>query len=160
MRHSPGGNGTSGCFVPPDHLIVVETEHWRLNQRADSALPGYLILEALDPRASRLADLPPPARAELGTLLARAETALVEVLGAQKVQVCRWGHSVGFPPHFHLIPVTDALLAAFPGDEPPDGPEIDLYVAREFCEAAVPPDLPGPHVDEVVARLRDCLRRE
>lgn len=30
-------------FRPPVELIVHETDHWLVNQRIDSALPGYLI---------------------------------------------------------------------------------------------------------------------
>jgi diadenosine tetraphosphate (Ap4A) HIT family hydrolase len=30
-------------FEPPPHLVILQTGHWMLNHRVDSALPGYLM---------------------------------------------------------------------------------------------------------------------
>jgi diadenosine tetraphosphate (Ap4A) HIT family hydrolase len=155
-------------------MIVCETEHWRANQRVDSKLPGYLVVE---PKAGgdSLPALSAEALAELGPLLARLEAALTKVLSPRRVYVCRWGHAPGFPVHFHLIPLTDGVVGAFAQDEryrvlesfyaepedddpePWDGPDYCLYIAREFGEAATPPEIDGPTVQEAVRALRERL---
>lgn len=57
--------------IPPE-LIIHQTRHWTLNQRIDSALPGYCMLGSRQP-ATAFHQLPEQALAEFGPLLARVE---------------------------------------------------------------------------------------
>jgi hypothetical protein len=62
-------------FEPPERLVILKTEHWVLNHRVDSALPGYLMLGARM-FTNDLSLMPPEALGELGPCLARAQGAL------------------------------------------------------------------------------------
>jgi diadenosine tetraphosphate (Ap4A) HIT family hydrolase len=75
-----------GEFEPPKHLVVLQTQHWVLNHRVDSALPGYLMLGASAP-TNDLSMLQPEALAELGTTLARAQKALNAVLESDPIRL-------------------------------------------------------------------------
>ncbi|ARS67706.1 hypothetical protein CN204_28415 [Sinorhizobium meliloti] len=90
-------------------------------------------------------------------------------LHAQRVNIGRYGHSPGYPIHFHVIPIYDwveelfwkneryRLLGSFaegPAETPTDGAELTFFVWREFCERAEPPAIKGPVVSEVVELLR------
>jgi diadenosine tetraphosphate (Ap4A) HIT family hydrolase len=153
---------------PAERLIVLQTDHWLLNHRADSALPGYLILGA---RAATtdLWQMPKGALAELGMLLARAQHALSAILQPEHLYIGRYGHTPGRALHFHLIPVCGWVKQSFFSDpryrilqglseacsaQETDGAELTLYVWREFCESPSPPTISGPSVEEVIERLR------
>jgi diadenosine tetraphosphate (Ap4A) HIT family hydrolase len=56
-------------------FIVHEAEHWIINHRINSALPGYLMLSAKR-MTNSLASLPIEALAELGVLQARIQHAI------------------------------------------------------------------------------------
>jgi diadenosine tetraphosphate (Ap4A) HIT family hydrolase len=147
--------------------IILETEHWQISHRADSALPGYLILEARH-AANELHRLPGCALAELGMLLAKVQRALQATLNPEHLYVGRYGHSAGRTFHFHIIPICGWVKRGFFEDPryrllqslqyPPsgetDGAELTLYVWREFCERPDPPPIFGPSVEEVVEMLR------
>jgi diadenosine tetraphosphate (Ap4A) HIT family hydrolase len=150
---------------------IFESEHWLVNHRGNSALPGYLIVGS-KMLTTELSDLPPPALGELGPLLASTQAALRDVLGAQRVYIGRYGHMPGHALHFHIIPIyhwVEALfwqdqryraLQAFadgPGETPTDGAELTLFVWREFCERAVPPPVQGPSVEEAAGLLRQAM---
>jgi diadenosine tetraphosphate (Ap4A) HIT family hydrolase len=155
----------------PRRLIIFERTHWTLNHRVDCALPGYLMLAARTP-GSNLADLPDAALADLGPLLAQAQRALTAILQPDHFYIGRFGHTAGYPLHFHLVPVPgwvkqrfradaryDAVRALGPRSDPEqtDGAEMLLYIWREFCESGNPPDIAGPSIDEVMQRLRSSL---
>jgi diadenosine tetraphosphate (Ap4A) HIT family hydrolase len=78
-------------FRPPDDLIVLEAEHWLVNQGVDVPIPGYLIVGARDPEATRIAALPEAAAAELGPLLVRVHRAIEAVLDPKIVYCVKWG---------------------------------------------------------------------
>ncbi len=158
----------------PRRLIIFQSEHWTLNHRIDCALPGYLMLGARA-SVSELALLPAKALAELGPVLAAAQRALTEILQPDHFYVGRFGHDRGYSIHFHLIPIcrwvkerflTDARYDAVrrlascsdPGET--DGAEMTLYVWREFCESANPPEVVGLSIEDVVTRLRELLAFE
>jgi diadenosine tetraphosphate (Ap4A) HIT family hydrolase len=158
-------------FEPPKHLVIRQTEHWMLNHRVDSALPGYLMLGARMP-TNELSRMQPEALAELGPLLARAQTAPTAVLNPDQFYIGRYGHMAGHALHFHIIPVCGWVKQCFFGDpryrvlqsfyQPSDGvvnggtdgAEMTLYIWREFCENPNPPPISGPPIDEVVVRLK------
>jgi diadenosine tetraphosphate (Ap4A) HIT family hydrolase len=159
-------------FEPPPRLVILRTEHWMLNHRVDSALPGYLMLGARMP-TNDLWRMPPQALAELGTLLARAQEALTATLKPEHLYIGRYGHAPGHALHFHIIPVCAWVKRRFfsdprhrdlrtfyqPSDagdaeDKTDGAELTLYVWREFCENPLPPPISDPPIDEVIARLK------
>lgn len=153
--------------IPVD-FVIHQTEHWTLNHRLDSALPGYLMLGSRA-RVEAFHELPHAALLELGPLLAQVQQVMERVLEPRRLYVGRYGHVPGWPIHFHCIPVYDwveelfwqderyRLLEAFAGGEPQtatDGAELTLFIWREFCERPDPPAIQGPVVDAVIARLR------
>jgi len=161
-------------FIPPPELVVWETPHWRVNQRCDAVLPGYLMIGAKDPEGQDFASLSSAALAELGPVLQRTQNAVREILQPVHLYLSRWGHDAGHTVHFHLIPVCDWVVAAYEADaryrqlhdfytRPPttaaefDGPDMALFICREFAEGKTPPAIVGPSVAEVVTRLRQVL---
>lgn len=122
-----------------------------------------------------LSELSAGTLSELGPLLAAVQNTLKRELNAERVYIGRYGHSPGYPIHFHMIPIYDwveklfwideryRLLGTFaegPGETPTDGAELTLFVWREFCERAKPPPIQGPSVNEVIELLRRTLKPE
>ncbi|AIC28097.1 hypothetical protein IE4771_CH03003 [Rhizobium etli bv. mimosae str. IE4771] len=108
----------------------------------------------------------------MGTVFAKVQHAL-NSLGARRVYIGRYGHSPGYPIHFHAIPIYEwvedlfwkddryRLLKQFadgPGETPTDGAELTLFVWREFCERTDPPPIKGPSVSETIAILRQAIQ--
>lgn len=160
------------AFSIPEHLIIKTTDHWIVNHRVDSRLPGYVMIgSCLD--AADLAGLPRAALAELGELLAHAQQILRDILGAEHVYLGRYGHQAGPSIHFHVIPIYAWVKAAFKADSryaalqslrttgagntEYDGAEMTLFVWREFCEGPNAPAVQGPSVSDVVRRLRQNM---
>jgi diadenosine tetraphosphate (Ap4A) HIT family hydrolase len=169
-----------GRFVPPRHLVILETEDWVLNHRVDSAPPGYLMLGGRVPTNDlsmmRPEAMRPEALAGLGGLLARAQEALNSVLKPEHLYVGRYGHMAGHAIHFHMILIGGwvkrsvfsdpryRVLQSFyqPSDGgaaagETDGAELTLYAWREFCESPHPPPISGPSIREVIDRLKVFL---
>ncbi|ARQ57175.1 MULTISPECIES: HIT family protein [Rhizobium] len=156
----------------PDRFHVVETDGWLVNHRVNSALPGYLMISSkLD--TNDLSDLSEAALTELGPLLAKAQDVLKRKLGAQRIYIGRFGHSPGYPIHFHVIPIYAWVEELFwkdsryrvlqnfadgPGETPTDGAELTLFVWREFCERALPPQVEGRSVTQTIELLREAMR--
>lgn len=154
--------------VPSSHVIH-QTEHWLLNHHLASALPGYLMLGSKQPVGS-LADLPEAALAEMGGLMAKVQRILEQTLQPKWLYIGRFGHSPGFPIHFHFIPVYAWVEELFWADEryrtlsqfahfedaatQTDGAELTLFVWREFGEAPVSPAVQGPSIGQVIELLR------
>jgi diadenosine tetraphosphate (Ap4A) HIT family hydrolase len=162
-------------FEPPKHLIILQTEHWVLNHRVDSALPGYLMLGARMP-TNELSLMRPEALGQLGILLAQTQKALNTLLKPAHLYIGRYGHTAGHALHFHIIPVCGWVRQSFFSDpryrvlrdfdqpsgageapEETDGAELTLYVWREFCENPDPPPISGPPIREVVERLNALM---
>lgn len=148
---------------------ILETEHWLVNHRTDSALPGYLMISSKK-FTNDLWELPENALAELGPLFARYQRALRLNLDAQRIYIGRYGHMAGYSIHFHMIPVYDWVESLFWQDkryrtlasfaEPTeeldtDGAELTFFLWREFCERKVPPPVSGPSVSEAIEVLRE-----
>jgi diadenosine tetraphosphate (Ap4A) HIT family hydrolase len=166
-----------GIFQPPQHLVILQTDHWVLNHRVDSALPGYLMLGARVP-TNDLSLMSALALTELGTLLAQAQKALTAILKPEHLYIGRYGHMAGHALHFHILPVCGWVKRSFfadprhrnlrtfyqPSDagdavDETDGAELTLYVWREFCENPVPPPISGPPIHEVIEALRGLMSR-
>ncbi|ARO22812.1 HIT family protein [Rhizobium sp. S9] len=156
----------------PDRFLVAETDGWLVNHRINSALPGYLMISSKTD-TNHLSELPEAALTELGPLLARVQDALKRKLNAGRVYIGRYGHSPGYPIHFHVIPIYEwveelfwkdsryRILQSFadgPGETPTDGAELTLFVWREFCERAEPPPVQGRSVSETIELLRRAMR--
>ncbi|MBZ5762091.1 HIT family protein [Rhizobium sp. VS19-DR104.2] len=155
----------------PQRFHIFETIGWLVSHRINSALPGYLMVSS-KADTDDLSELSEGALCELGPLLAVAQRALKQELHAQRVYIGRYGHSPGYPIHFHVIPIYDWVEALFwkderyrllgnfaegPGETVTDGAELTLFVWREFCERAAPPTIEGPTVSEVVGLLREVV---
>ena len=155
----------------PSRFRVHETDFWLINHRLDSALPGYLMLGS-KLQVSDLSEVPDDALATLGPLLARAQRSLKTRLNPTRIYIGRYGHSRGYPVHFHLIPVYDWVEKLFLRDDKyrvfeqfaekdrvmpggPDGAELTLFIWREFCERLNPPPIAGPSIDETIVMLRE-----
>jgi diadenosine tetraphosphate (Ap4A) HIT family hydrolase len=167
---------SGAVFQPPKHLVILQTDDWILNHRADTALPGYLMLGARMP-VDDLSRLRPEALTQLGTLLADSQTALTEILKPEHLYIGRYGHTAGHALHFHLMPVCGWVRQNFLNDpryrvlrkfchhtggldaDETDGAELTLYIWREFCENPTRPPISGPSIPEVVERLRARLDR-
>lgn len=156
--------------IPPEYQIA-QTPNWSVNHRIDSALPGYLMIAATQ-STNDLSDLSSEALGLMGTVFAKVQRAL-NVLGARRVYIGRYGHSPGYPIHFHVIPIYEwvenlfnkddryRVLAQFadgPRERPADGAELTLFVWREFCERVDPPSIEGPSVVETIAILRQAIQ--
>lgn len=156
----------------PSEYLIGRTSGWSVNHRINSALPGYLIISSIADTNS-LSDLPAETLHSMGIVFARVQKALSEILGAKRVYIGRYGHSPGYPIHFHAIPIygwvedlfwTDdryRMLKQFadaPGDTLTDGAELTLFVWREFCERQDPPPVKEPSVTETISLLRRTLQ--
>lgn len=155
----------------PSKFRIHETEHWLVNHRMDTALPGYLMVGS-KLGTNALYDLPAEALASLGPLLAEAQRQIETLLHPVRVYIGRYGHSPGHPIHFHILPIYDwvealfwkddryRVLASFgkPTPQPDtDGAELTFFVWREFCEADTPPPVIGPTIAEVVGMMRGAF---
>jgi diadenosine tetraphosphate (Ap4A) HIT family hydrolase len=165
-------HGRMHNFEPPEHLVILQTDHWIINHRVDSALPGYLMLGARAP-TNDLSTLPPEALSQLGSLLARAQNSLNAILTPEHLYIGRYGHTAGHSLHFHMIPICGWVKRSFLGDpryrvlqgfyqpsdagaaaDETDGAEFTLYVWREFCENPNPPPISGPPIQDIIDALK------
>jgi diadenosine tetraphosphate (Ap4A) HIT family hydrolase len=160
------------AFSIPDHLVIKKTEHWIVNHRIESTLPGYLMVGSRR-ETNHLVNLPPAALAELGPLLAEVQQAVIELFRPAHLYVGRYGHTLGHSIHFHVIPIYPWVRRAFDADaryrvlrsfytpgvptSDPDGAELTLYVWREFCESRNTPPIRGPSVEAAIGMLRKVL---
>lgn len=156
----------------PQRFHITEAGGWLVSHRMNSALPGYLMVSSKTD-TNDLSELSEGTLGELGPLLAAAQKALKQELHAERVYIGRYGHSPGYPIHFHVIPIYNWVEALFwkderyrllenfaegPGEMPTDGAELTFFVWREFCERAEPPPIKGPSVSEAVELLRKRMR--
>jgi diadenosine tetraphosphate (Ap4A) HIT family hydrolase len=168
---------TPPIFTPPEEFIVFESEHWRVNQRVDAKLPGYLMMAPKDPAAKSFATITTAALTEMGPVLAKVTRAIEENLRPQHFYVGRYGHMSGNNLHFHIIPIYNWMAEAFrndsryralqqfytPGvytsgkDTGFDGAEMTLFVWRELAESSTPPKIHGPTVKQAIDLLRQAL---
>jgi diadenosine tetraphosphate (Ap4A) HIT family hydrolase len=93
----------SDCNLP----VVLETPTFRVAPCLDCDVPGYIVVE---PRitGNLISELPDLAKQELGPLLGRLETAVLETTGAEHVYVLRFSEGLG-TVHFHIFPRTKEL---------------------------------------------------
>ncbi|WP_160007324.1 HIT family protein [Rhizobium sp. 18055] len=155
----------------PLEFHIARTSGWSVNHRVNSALPGYLIIASIKV-TNELSDLSAESLCSMGTVFATVQRVLT-ALGARRVYIARYGHSPGYPIHFHAIPIYGwvedlfwqdnryRLLEQFadgPGETPTDGAELTFFVWREFCERINPPPITGPSVADTIAILRQAIQ--
>lgn len=154
-------------------FIVHETAHWIINHHTASALPGYLMLGSRE-HVGSLSQLPGPALAELGSLLAQTQQVMETQLKPKWLYISRFGHVPGYPVHFHFIPVYHWVEALFWKDEryrllenfatpdnaesATDGAELTLFIWREFGESNDPPPIQGISIGQAIERLRAAFQ--
>lgn len=123
---------------------------------------------------SDLAELPNEALMSLGPLLANAQRLLQANFQPARVYIGPFGHTPGYPIHFHLIPIYAWVERLFWSDQryrvledfgessqdiSTDGAELTFFVWREFCESVEPPPIEGPSLAQVVTILRSEVQR-
>jgi len=89
---------TCGSCQRSDHTYVWSDEHWRLTGADATELPGMVLLETREHYDS-FADLPADLLTDLGPMIARIESALLDLGNVARVHVNRWGDGGA---HFHL----------------------------------------------------------
>lgn len=118
------------------HLIF-EADHWLVSHRRDSRYPGYLMVSSREQQAE-LHTLSYAALLELGFVLQGAEQLLRSAYNPLKVLFYKLGFTAEFSCHFHVVPVTAALLdevARHPQyDNHPDGNDVILFLSRVYGE--------------------------
>ena len=146
-------------FTIPEHLIIHRTEHWTINHRVDTEMPGYLMIGASDSKVERFQDISEEAAAELGTLIVRATKYVEEELQPKRIFCSRYGYDAGHSVHFHVIPIYSWLEEEFIKDPEYsklfcDGSSLTLFLWREYIEAENKRPIFGPGVEEVIDRLK------
>jgi len=114
---------------------IFADETFTLEQSAECAIPGYLVLRVKG-EATSLAQLPSKTAQALGEMLARTAQAIEETVGAERVYIlsfCEVDHRL----HFHLFPRTAWLLkeyckANFNASEAIDGPMLFSWARGAF----------------------------
>jgi diadenosine tetraphosphate (Ap4A) HIT family hydrolase len=143
-----------GCFacgnvdIPelPVRERIIQTAHWRLVHAFNTSWPGWLVLLPTV-HATALAELEPPAAAELGPLLRDVSAALAEIVGCVKTYVVLFAEAEGFGHlHFHVIPR-------------PAGLPHELQGPRVFQMLGLPPDqcVAEAEMDRIGAAVRELL---
>jgi diadenosine tetraphosphate (Ap4A) HIT family hydrolase len=101
---------------------------------SDCDVPGYLVLIAREEKVT-LADLPFATQAELGGILARLESALRTICGAEHVYVLRFSEGLSVV-HFHVFPRTQKLaqqwLADAEGCDEMNGPHLFAWARSRY----------------------------
>jgi diadenosine tetraphosphate (Ap4A) HIT family hydrolase len=165
-----------GDFEPPKHLVILRTDHWVLNHRVDSALPGYLMLGARGCRPLISTGCARKHSRSLHRCRQMRKRRWTKFQKPRHFYIGRYGHTAGHAPHFHIIPVCEWVRQSFFSDpryrvfadlsrhfaaagatDETDGAELTLYIWRVFRENPVPPRVFRPAVHEVVERLKVSL---
>lgn len=101
-------------------LLLLETEHSTMEQAHSFRVPGYLIVQ---PKVACrcLAELDPAQAADLFACMARAESVVNELIRPARVYVLKFGEESP-QVHFHVIPRTARVEAAYLADVPDGKP--------------------------------------
>ena len=144
-------------FKIPDDKVLLETEHWVVNQRMDSHYPGYMIVGAKED-SFRISCLSDSALESLGRVLSAVEKRIYQRLSPEIVIVNKLGFSKGFSCHFHLIPIYRWVYKAIKKHEnynvnEPDGSDFTLFVSRQYCEGNDPLPSGAETVESAIEKL-------
>lgn len=120
-----------------DKLGIFSDAHWVVTHRRDARHDGYLIISSRE-NVSELSELSDAALSSLGLVMKHVERLLMTAYAPYKVIFYKLGFSRGFNVHFHVAPVSQALLTAISAhaDYPhtPDGNDTIVFLSREYCE--------------------------
>jgi diadenosine tetraphosphate (Ap4A) HIT family hydrolase len=97
----PGGPACGLCTLT-DADAIWSNSHWRATSRSWSPIPGGVLLVSKE-HADSLSDMPRERQAEFGTIAAAIETAIMDLGGAARVHLYRWGDGRAHF-HAHFIP--------------------------------------------------------
>ncbi|MDR3447509.1 hypothetical protein [Dyella sp.] len=141
--------------------LIYETAHWLVSHRRDARYPGYLMISSRS-RCADLYELDKESLEELGPVLKRTELLLRSTYSPHKVVFYKLGFSPGFNCHFHVAPITEALMEeirAHPAyaDEP-DGNDAILFLSRIYCERDLA-DAENREMELTIDQLRDMAVR-
>jgi len=100
--------------------LIFETANFTAEQASGYRLPGYVIVQ-LKPAGTHLAALTPEQSAELMTCLAEAERLVQELVEPERIYLMKFGEMVP-QIHFHVVPRTAALAAAYQAEVDDDPP--------------------------------------
>ncbi len=119
---------------------------WRVAHAFDTSLPGWLVVVPTR-HVTALHELEPAEATTLGGLLARASTALREVVGCQKTYTMLFAEAEGFGHlHVHLVP----RMPDFTAEQV--GPRVFTFLGAPEGER-----LSEAERDRVARRLRETL---
>lgn len=142
-----------------DELRVFNNTHWTVTHRRDARYDGYLIISS-EETASGLGGLSHEALASLGPVMKAVELLLTRAYAPYKVVFYKLGFSPGFNVHFHVAPVSEALLAEIsnhPGySDNPDVNDAIIFLSREYCERPLSADEKEKQLS-AVRWLKDCF---
>lgn len=96
-RHGVERDDCQSCARPDDSYVWTDGR-WRLTGCLPTQIPAIVLLEPRD-HCDSYADMTPELLAEIGTLTARVERALLSLGDVARVHVNRWGDGGA---HFHL----------------------------------------------------------
>lgn len=137
-----------------DNLTLWQGRHWQINLNTRFGVPAYLFVNGLGPASQRFSALDPAAFAELGPAIGLATRAVEMALDPVHVFVGKFGMVPGHAIHFHVLPVTNWMLAAFAEDSRfhalaklnpdgypavPDAAELIACFWRKFCFTGIAP---------------------
>jgi diadenosine tetraphosphate (Ap4A) HIT family hydrolase len=168
VRLQNAGANELSVFIPHHEFVVYETAHWRVNQRVDTTLPGYLMVGAKDPQAVEIAQLSNDALSELGAVLGMVTGALQWLFQPEHLHICRFGHDQGHSAHFHVIPIYKWVVDAYRRasrdggthvqyPDFTDGSSLTLFVTEEFAHGRAPCAIVEPDIGTVIQVLRKAL---
>ena len=147
-----------------------ETVHWRVNQRVDSTLPGYLIVGAKEQEATELAHLSQKALSEIGLVLGIVTGTLQRLFQPEHIHICRFGHDLHHTVHFHVIPIYGWVRQAYDRiaregttqvryPKFTDGTSLTLFVTEEFRDGRAPCEIARPNIHDAINALREALSK-
>jgi diadenosine tetraphosphate (Ap4A) HIT family hydrolase len=95
---------------------VLKTDRFNVTPCIDCDVPGYLIIEPRE-SSSGLLGLELETQRELGTTLAKLETALIKVTGAERVYLLRFSEGLA-SIHFHVFPRSFEMAESWKAEQP------------------------------------------
>jgi diadenosine tetraphosphate (Ap4A) HIT family hydrolase len=132
--------------------LVFSDDHFTIE--SVPTLAGYLIIR---PRknSNHLADLPPETLSTFGPLLARAMSAIEDVVHPERIYIIRFGEEVE-ALHFHLFPRTKAMADLYrlhhPNQPLASGAQMFDWARREDIVSQLKNSTSLEHVQEQIHR--------
>jgi len=97
-REGDPGGAPCGLCTMTDENAIWSNSHWRASSRSWSPIPGGVLLVSKE-HVDALSDMPRARQQEFGVIAAAVEVAIMELGGAARVHLYRWGDGRA---HFHV----------------------------------------------------------